>query len=187
MTWHFSKASRSFLRPDKGKCWGRCHQWLCGLLEVQRSFIRGRTLGHAVLFMCFKSTIVVISWKGQAAVEVLLTLFPPFPPPSPVVNKWACVPPQHHPSHLYYWIRISGHPPTSTVDFFPLISIPCMSLHSLPQNKSPSWLWQCCCDERSIDFWMVAVWLLHTGESSFLLAGGTRARLILIALLYSER
>lgn len=145
------------------------------------------TLGHAVLFMCFKSTIVVIFWKGQAAVEVILTLFPPFPPPSPVVNKWACVHPQHHPSHLYYWIRINGHPPTSTVDFFPLISIPCMSLHSLPQNKSHSWMWQCCCDERSIDFWMVAVWLLHTGESSFLLAGGTRARLILIALLYSER
>lgn len=76
------------------------------------------TLDHAVLFMCFKSTIVVIFWKGQAAVEVILTLFSPFPPSSPVVNKWACVHPQHHPSHLYYWIWINSHPPTSTVDFF---------------------------------------------------------------------
>lgn len=45
----------------------------------------------------------------------------PFPLfPLPVVNKSACIHPQHHPSHLYYRIWINTHPSRpSTVDFVP--------------------------------------------------------------------
>lgn len=108
-----------FLKPDKKMCWEKVSSVaLWAFIRPALPSSGEPTLDHAVLFMCFKSTIVVIFWKGQAAVEVILTLFPPFPPPSPVVNRWACVHPQHHPSHLYYWIWINSRPPTSTVDFF---------------------------------------------------------------------
>lgn len=85
------------------------------------------------------------------------------------INRPACA---HSTTHHIYTIKYESihiplPPPPLPLLIFVLISIPCMSLHSLPQNKSQSWIWQRCCDERSIDFWMVAVWLLYTAERRF--------------------